>query len=170
MMKQKKGQSSFEYVTIYGWALLIIVSTIGVLYTAGFLNFNFIVPDQCVFYGQIVCDEYAIEQNTIYVGIINTFGVGLELNGANFTNQFGASCNSVEFRINATQSTSNTTKWPRSSKRFIVLEGCGPSELFVRGDKLSGEIQVTYARASTCATNSGSCNHTSIGVLEGIIG
>ncbi len=169
-MITKKGQSSFEYVTIYGWAFLIIVSTIGVLYSTGFLDFQFAVPDTCVFYGQIVCDEYAVTENGIVIGILNTFGVNLQLDSANFTNrQLGVSCGSVDFR-ETPQGVSNSS-WPRSAKRFVVLDDCEPSELFLRGERLSGELQVTFYRQSTCdAPDIGECKHTSFGLLETIVG
>jgi len=49
----KKGQTALEFVTTYGWMLLILIIVLGVLIYMGFLNPA--APPSCVFQANFVC-------------------------------------------------------------------------------------------------------------------
>jgi hypothetical protein len=52
-MKMRKGQTAMEYLMTYGWAILIIMVVMAVLFYLGVLNPP--VPEQCVFPAGITC-------------------------------------------------------------------------------------------------------------------
>ena len=44
---QKKGQVAIEYLSTWGWALLVLVIVMGVMISGGFLNPTYIVSEEC---------------------------------------------------------------------------------------------------------------------------
>ena len=52
-MRMKKGQTAMEYLMTYGWAILIIMVVLAVLFYLGVLNPP--TPEQCVFPAGITC-------------------------------------------------------------------------------------------------------------------
>jgi len=54
----KKGQSAMEYLMTYGWAILVIIIVIAVLFYIGVLNPKNITPTSCTFPPGISCMSY----------------------------------------------------------------------------------------------------------------
>ncbi|NYZ78872.1 hypothetical protein H0N99_01875, partial [Candidatus Micrarchaeota archaeon] len=52
-MRMRKGQTAMEYLMTYGWAILIIMVVLAVLFYLGVLNPP--IPEQCVFPAGITC-------------------------------------------------------------------------------------------------------------------
>ncbi|MGC8710479.1 MAG: hypothetical protein ACP5RF_02625, partial [Candidatus Micrarchaeia archaeon] len=73
VLKRPLGQSAMEYLTTYGWAILIIVLTISVLYELGVFNPNTYVLSSCVLPSGLDCSKYLLSTNGILtVTIKNT--------------------------------------------------------------------------------------------------
>jgi hypothetical protein len=81
-MRMKKGQTAMEYLMTYGWAILIIMVVLAVLFYLGVLNPP--VPAQCSFPAGISCVSYRLSATggnlTLFIGqgtghIINVTGV-----------------------------------------------------------------------------------------------
>ena len=79
-MRNKKGQAAFEYLTTYGWAILMALIAIGALAYFGFLNPSNLLPNKCDFGSQLECVEFRIV-NDGNIGLIlrNNFGKSIEL-------------------------------------------------------------------------------------------
>lgn len=70
-MRNKLAQSAIEYLTTYGWALLIIAVVFAVLFEMGVFNANTYVTTSCIFPAGINCMSavlYAVN-STISVNI-----------------------------------------------------------------------------------------------------
>ncbi len=58
--RREKGQVALEFLTTYGWVLLIVLIGIGTLAYFGLLNPSQFLPDKCWFGPQLVCDDYSL--------------------------------------------------------------------------------------------------------------
>jgi len=81
MVKQKKAQAAFEYLTTYGWAILTALVVVGALSYFGFLNPSNLLPNKCDFGNQMECVEYKIDESNHQVGLWlrNNFGKDIEI-------------------------------------------------------------------------------------------
>jgi len=51
----RKGQAAIEYVTTYGWAILILLIVIGILVGSGVLSPSYLVSEDCSFGNNLGC-------------------------------------------------------------------------------------------------------------------
>jgi len=80
MVKQKKAQAAFEYLTTYGWAILTVLIVIGALAYFGFLNPTNLLPNKCDFGKQLECVEYRITSNgSVDLMLRNNFGKDINI-------------------------------------------------------------------------------------------
>lgn len=80
MVKQKKAQAAFEYLTTYGWAILTVVIAIGTLSYFGFLNPSNLLPNACDFGKQLKCTEYMITSDgDVKLMLRNNFGKDIDI-------------------------------------------------------------------------------------------
>ena len=86
-------QSALEYITTYGWAILIMAIVIGVLASQGFFNPQRYAAQQCIFSSGFSCIYYFLSMNgMLQINImqftgspINVTYVGCNTNGT-YTN------------------------------------------------------------------------------------
>jgi len=57
-----KGQSSIEYLTTYGWAILALVIVLGVLVSTGIFSPSYLVSEECSFGNTLKCDVALFNQ------------------------------------------------------------------------------------------------------------
>ncbi|MDD9953829.1 MAG: hypothetical protein OXR66_05835 [Candidatus Woesearchaeota archaeon] len=55
-----RGQAALEFVTTYGWALLIILVMIGTISYFGVLKPSSLVPNSCTVGAELSCADYAM--------------------------------------------------------------------------------------------------------------
>ena len=66
----KRGQSAMEYLMTYGWAILVIIIVIAVLFYIGVLNPRNVTPTSCTFPPGISCSSFKlIEDGTLKLTI-----------------------------------------------------------------------------------------------------
>lgn len=79
-MKFKKSQAALEFLVTYGWALLAVLVTVGVLIYFGIFNTSRYVDDKCNFGKQIVCEDYLLQSNgNLSLRLRNNFGVSINI-------------------------------------------------------------------------------------------
>jgi hypothetical protein len=68
----KKGQASIEFLTTYGWAIMLILLSMSALFYFGFLDLDIFIEDSC-FFGQNLgeCDEFTIVGDTVFIKLTN---------------------------------------------------------------------------------------------------
>jgi len=59
-MRMRKGQTAMEYLMTYGWAILIIMVVLAVLFYLGVLNPGGLTPSQCTFPAGFTCVTYKL--------------------------------------------------------------------------------------------------------------
>ena len=57
--RKRSGQAAIEFLTTYGWAILMILVMIGALSAFGIMNPDFLVPERCNLPPDFNCVEYA---------------------------------------------------------------------------------------------------------------
>ncbi|MFH1589059.1 MAG: hypothetical protein ABIB43_00640 [archaeon] len=72
-MKNRKAQISFEFMTVYGWAIMAILITVGALSYFGFFNMEKYLPTRCEFGQNIICEDWAVTSDG------TTFDISLRL-------------------------------------------------------------------------------------------
>jgi len=79
-MKIKKSQIALEFLVTYGWALLAVLVTVGVLVYFGIFNTSRYVDDKCNFGKQIVCEDYILNSSGfLSLKLRNNFGVPINI-------------------------------------------------------------------------------------------
>ncbi len=63
IIKKRRAQASIEFLTTYGWVMIILLATIGVLVNYGFLNPSKYLPERVEFSEQLRCEEYFLDFN-----------------------------------------------------------------------------------------------------------
>jgi len=58
-----RGQAAMEFVTTYGWAILVLVAMIGALAYFGVVNPRNSVPEQCLFSAGFTCRDFQLQHN-----------------------------------------------------------------------------------------------------------
>lgn len=64
-----KGQAALEYLTSYGWALLAMLVTMGVLASFGVLSPSGALPEKCELSNDFRCVDFFISDNALVLGI-----------------------------------------------------------------------------------------------------
>ncbi|MCW6160073.1 MAG: hypothetical protein LVQ95_03240 [Candidatus Micrarchaeales archaeon] len=68
-MKNKRAQSAIEYLTTYGWAILIIIVVVAALYRLGI--FNPTISTTCIFPAEFGCLSAVLysSNSTLYINV-----------------------------------------------------------------------------------------------------
>ncbi|MCL5680310.1 MAG: hypothetical protein M1465_03165 [Candidatus Marsarchaeota archaeon] len=75
-----RGQSAIEYLVTYGWAMMIIIAAVGMLYFYVIIPMS-IPPNNCVFIVGVSCDNYGVGMSQAST---NTVNVSLMLSNPNY--------------------------------------------------------------------------------------
>ncbi len=68
-MRKKKAQSAVEFLSTYGWVLLILLAALGILMKYGFLEPGKYLPEKVEFGNQLVAEEYFMDVDANVDGI-----------------------------------------------------------------------------------------------------
>lgn len=139
---KRRGQAALEFLTTYGWALLVILVMIGALVYFGLLNPSRILPNKCTATTGFVCEDYQITQNSFDIVLVNKLGdtiksVDFQAAGVSsegfITAPTGTDCGPSANVVNADQ-------------RFTLQ--CNTTNLFQGvSDKVSVNVMVTYIQS-----------------------
>src|SRR3989338_2437457 len=92
----KKSQAALEFLTTYGWALLVMLVVIAVLAYFGILNPSSLLPERCNFGADIGCIDYVIAGNGVNLKMKNNVGEVIVISGISVsTDKTPLSCNSA---------------------------------------------------------------------------
>ena len=164
-----RAQASFEYIMIYGWATLIILGSLGALYSFDLLNFNGFVGDKCTFYGQVECFESQalsdpnLDTGNITLVLQNDFGTDLVVYNISVTDKF-FTCDALP------DSGSLDLDWPENENARFTLNCGAMDEDFVAGSRTKSTVDVFYYRNISICKSGGaitsSCLLHASGTLE----
>jgi hypothetical protein len=61
----RRGQAALEFITTYGWAMLVIIVMIGAIAYFGVLKPDTLIPGQCVVEHDFSCQDWQIRGDTV---------------------------------------------------------------------------------------------------------
>lgn len=117
----RRGQSSFEFLVTYGWAIVVVLIIIGILAYFGAFNPGQYIPEKCDFGPQLECvDSVVNAQGYVLLIVQNNFGDAINITGvSSFDVTVADALSNVSMRI------SNGRK---DTLRIKVNEGFAPKE------------------------------------------
>ncbi len=62
-MRAKRGQSSVEYLMTYGWAFIILLAVLAILYSFGVFNPQQYMGEECLFQPSLQCKSMTLMSN-----------------------------------------------------------------------------------------------------------
>ncbi|RJQ16953.1 hypothetical protein C4573_02735 [Candidatus Woesearchaeota archaeon] len=95
-----KAQASLEFMTTYGWALLVVITAIGAIVYFGFLDVNTLQKDYCDTIPELPCTEYSLNQTQVKLQLRNGFERDITVNSIRVSNDdtgiFTVNCNAPQ--------------------------------------------------------------------------
>ncbi len=134
-MKNRKGQSAFEFLTTYGWAMMVILLMIGALSYYGILSPTKFLPSRCTFPADFICEDYILngEIDKASVDMRHNFGETIVLQNATCTFRDGSTANF----------TPPSSEWEPKQTKTINCSNSGDNVL-IRGDKEKVGVEIVY--------------------------
>ncbi|MDO8740038.1 MAG: hypothetical protein Q7J54_00515 [Candidatus Woesearchaeota archaeon] len=126
----KKGQAAMEFLTTYGWAILVVLAAIAALAYFGVLSPDKFLPSKCIISPGIACTGYKVESAQTTLVLTNAIGKDLTV-----TNIAVGACTKA-----FSQSFDN------GDKANFVLTGCSNGDVKA---KFSGDITINYEEKDT---------------------
>ncbi|MFT7615694.1 MAG: hypothetical protein ACI8Y7_000516 [Candidatus Woesearchaeota archaeon] len=157
----RKAQASLEFMMTYGWALIVVLGSVGVLYGMGVLDFSFLQSENCQFFGQVTCHDYqALDgfPDTLNIIVVNDLGENLYINRARITDGTTDLCTYTGIEL----------EWKRGAQQTVPLI-CVDDDTFISGEFFESKIGIEFFKVSTnCPKNANQlseCLFNSTGVL-----
>ena len=142
----RKGQSATEFITTYGFALVIIaIGIAGVFY---FLDTGPSIPTQCNFTDPFVCNDMKVESGYLHQAVIDITASGVELGSGKESE--------VSININGINSQCGIIT---SRRQTLTCNG----KFGEHGSIFSGTVTIDYV------LDGGSIDHTSVYTISGTI-
>ena len=139
--KFTKSQAALEFLTTYGWALLVIVLMIGALAYFGILSPSKILPNRCNFGAELLCLDYQISAtaNTFRLRLKNGAGEAISVSaitlGSEGSTAFACTLTAPALPFTFTSGTPQDFVWGTCNS---VAAG------FITGEKGKVLVTVTY--------------------------
>ena len=151
-MSSKRGQTAIEYLVTHGWALMVLVLVVAVLYSIGIFNPNRFVSEECVFPPGFTCDTEP--RLHLYGGSENIQGTSNHVKyvmGTDLTNGLGYDILIVGYKITSTNFVTTDTFSCENKQGFSPSEPLDclqgtvwpiqPSMTTIRAFLLNGETR-----------------------------
>ena len=138
-MQPKKSQAALEFLTTYGWALLVILIMIGTLAYFGILSPSKILPNRCTFGSEFQCVDYQISAtaNTFKLRLKSAAGEPIDVSAITLGSE-GAT------QYACSTPPSNPLAWKSGQIIDLTWSGCNSASAgMVAGEK--GKILVTIS-------------------------
>ena len=91
----KKSQSAIEFLSSYGWVLLIVLVAIGTLAYFGIQNPKKFLPESCVLTPGLICKDSIAGVTGFSVVIQNEMGEDINVDAVSIEGIDGVSCDNV---------------------------------------------------------------------------
>ena len=90
--RSRRGQAALEYLTTYGWAILVLVIVFAALLASGMLSPSFLVSEDCSFGTYVTCSAVLYNQGdapTFGMTVFNGFPYPIEIKDITIQTQDG---------------------------------------------------------------------------------
>ncbi len=160
---KSKAQSAMEFLTTYGWMILVIAVVIGALYSLGLFNSSGLQPYQCAFRIGLTCGHASISTSgVITIDLVqdsqfplNITGFACNQNGSysDLTTPYNPPSNQIYLAVGQNY-TINTQCYTNSGTAFSGSVGKLFSGYFVIGytDQVTGENSIVTGNLELTTT------------------
>jgi hypothetical protein len=152
MRHTRRAQAALEFLTTYGWAILIVLVMSGTFAYFGFLNPSKLMPERCAGSPEMVCSDYAID-STGKVSVIFKQTVGKTIFLTNYTCTYNTDtvANSAPFlAVPRNEIYDDTKGWsPRDQMRMECVPINASRASALQGQKAKVEYVITYRTSAT---------------------
>lgn len=135
----RKGQAALEYLTTYGWVLMVVVIGIGTLAYFGFLSPQKFIPERCQFGSQLVCEDYLLNTTHVKWRVRNNFAKDINVTAI----QEGPGGFAL---INCKPSVEGVVKISVGTVEELY---CTIGATLYKGDKYSIPVEITFKRSDS---------------------
>jgi uncharacterized protein (UPF0333 family) len=151
-MSRRKGQAAMEFLTTYGWAIMVVLVSIGALAYFGVLNPGKYLPDKCVFTTGVSCKDFIIQQGTgsrleARFTLVNNLGDGMTIAQNNITVTYKTTTQACGPNADGTWGASTTRTISAGDQLgFNCIFAAGSSPGAGQNAKLSASINYTLTQ------------------------
>ncbi len=135
MIMQKKSQAAMEFLMTYGWAILIVIISIGALAYFGVLNPARFLPSSCVLFPGLACTDAIVTKNTVTLVVSNGLGSNVDVQQLRLTSGGSNICGAPVI----------DQKVEDGSRIELTVAGCQNGEF---GTRFKADINVDYSTSS----------------------
>lgn len=82
----KRGQAAIEFLTTYGWAMILILVMIGAIVYFGFLKPTNFVSDSCTTGNDLGCSDYVVYNERATLALVNNVGKTINITNVTYIN------------------------------------------------------------------------------------
>ena len=138
----RKSQASFEFLTTYVWAFLVILITIGALYYFGIFDFAKYLPQKCVFSSQLKCVDFGLRPGEVRLKLVNNLGEDIQVNIIQITNDANppVSCPSITPPV--------PISWQRATDKEFIFTSCSGGA-YLPDSRVELKVTLTYFAINT---------------------
>jgi hypothetical protein len=147
----RKGQAALEFLTTYGWAILIILVMIGAIAYFGVLNPSKFLPSKCMVSAEFSCDDYQLKDSQAIFLLKQTQGKTIYWYGTTCTFNdpvAGVQTDEGTATIGASVLGEGSQWSPRDTVRVVCDMPAGTLSLF-KGEKSKVYFNMTYRISAT---------------------
>lgn len=163
----RRGQAAMEFLMTYGWAILVVLASVGALAYFGVLTPDTLLPERTVFPAPIQNNANAVadhEDGNVEVSFTNNVGDSIELTGNATISTDEGTCESTdsitlldEDRNEINTQADGSPASIGNGDVFLIQWDCGGNSPSEGGERLNAEASFDYenTRASQIRTHQG---------------
>lgn len=136
----KKSQIALEFLSTYGWALLVITLTVSTLYYFGVFDFAKFLPQKCLFPSQFKCSDFSLMPSEVRIKLTNNLGEDVKVTSMQITNDavtpISCTAPSVPF------------DWTATTDKDLSFTGCSGGG-YITNQRTELKITMSYYAINT---------------------
>ncbi|MBN1376925.1 hypothetical protein JW949_01175 [Candidatus Woesearchaeota archaeon] len=137
-MKTKRGQVALEFLTTYGWAIMVVMVMIGALAYFGVFNIKDQLPERCSFGTQLNCRDWIISTSNVTILISNNFEESIDISEFNATlSDGGCLCSASSLPVTIDS----------GGDAILAADSCSGCSL-TEGSKIKFEASIVYRKST----------------------
>jgi hypothetical protein len=144
----RRGQAALEFMTTYGWAIVVIAVVIGAIAYFGVTNPSKFVPNRCDIGAEFSCNDYLLNKTGVYLALQQSSGKTVYVSNFNCT---------YKDAIYAGNPANANPAIAWGARDRMLLNCSIPGLSSAEGQKVKVTYEITYQKTQT------GFNHTSAG-------
>ncbi len=136
---QKRGQAATEFLTTYGWAILILAGVIAAIFSLNLFNPK--IENTCIGSDPVICDDVQL----IYDSSANNYQVNLALTASGISTTSPTAVTDVKLNTPSSLCGCPSPALTNDNQVLVICNSWIPPDPLNKGDKFSGTATVSYS-------------------------